>query len=122
MASKIKYDKIENYEEADNFCFRITEGEFKGTVFQYDTITLLPPEGYTWEDLELKKELESQVQMSYNYQVLEGVDGLGDNPTFQDAAGEILIDFLQETFDSGNYMIGDKDASKPRNDNPEESH
>lgn len=85
--------------------FLVTEGKFKGITLRYGTIKIVPPEG-GWD------ETGEADHVTFDFEVTGGPDGLDkesveESEQFQELAGDILFDFMQKSFDEGNYKIGD---------------
>lgn len=121
---KIDYSFAER-DDVENWVVHIKSGKWKETYVTFGKVTIQPPEGETWESLEEKSDgVDLEPVLSYNYGIIESPfdpEELIKDPEFNNHIGDLLSQIIQESFDKGDYKIGDKDASESRNDNPEES-
>lgn len=121
--------------ESDEFCFSEREGEenwvihikkgkWADTYYKYGRVTMEPPEGLTWEDLENMGDEEVTPLLSYNYGLIESpfdLEELVNDTEFNEYVGEILAHVINDAFEKGDYKIGDKNASESGNDNTEDT-
>jgi hypothetical protein len=110
-------------EGEDSWVIHIKEGKWKDTYYKYGKVTLQPPEGYEWVDLE--DQVDITPILKYDYCLIESpleLSELKEDPEFNDYLGDILAQVINDAFEKGDYKIGDQNASESRNDNPEESN
>lgn len=115
---KSEYMLIER-DGCEHWCVQVVDGKYYGALFTYETVNLSPPEGSTWSDLE-NESVDIYPVLSYTYDLIDMPVGYDDN--FENYVGDILVDLLNDSFDKGDYKIGDKDAGESGNNNPEESN
>ena len=115
---KNEYILIER-EGCEHWCVQIVEGKYQGALYTYETVNLLPPEGTKWEEC-LNESVDIYPVLSYTYDLIDMPVGYDDD--FEKYVGDILVELLEDSFDKGDYRIGDKDAGESGNNNPEESN
>lgn len=114
------YETVER-EGVDNWCIRITDGPYKDTVYYYEKVMIAPPEGKSWDDI--NDGVDMHPVLTYNYVIIESdsdPEDIQKDPELDESVGDILVHLVQDTFDKGDYKIGDKNASESGNDNPAE--
>lgn len=105
-------------DDTTHWTVHLLTGDYKDVYIQFGTVKLIPPEGGTLDD-------EGAI-MQFQYDILDlpaylEKEDLESDEDFQNHLGDVLSHIIQDSFDRGDYKIGDKDASKPGNNNTEES-
>jgi hypothetical protein len=101
----------------DQWVVRLKTGKYADTYYMYGRVQIKVPEG---ADLE---EDDINATLSFQYNVIEsplGVDALMEDEDFNNYIGEVLSHIIEDSFDTGNYKIGNKDGESG-NDNTKES-
>lgn len=102
------YDLIDG--DDDYLHVKITDEPYKDTVYQYGKVRVG------------EENSDGSVSLSFDYDIHEGDKSLEGNIEFENHIGNILVDVITKSLDTGDYRIGDKDDSTvDSNDNSEES-
>lgn len=87
----------------EHWCIKITEGEYEGVVYQYDTI-----------DMKIEETEEGDAVIKFEYLKVENPNDLDlDSNEFITIIGDILTEFLQRYLEEADEQRGTDGAEAP---------
>lgn len=93
-------------------------GDYKDVYVQYGTVRLIPPEGGTLDD--------DGATMQFKYDIIDlptylDKEDLESDEDFMNHLGDVLTHIINDSFDTGNYSMGEKGDSESGNNGTQES-
>lgn len=96
-------------DDQEHWVVHLKTGKYKDTYYCYDRVQIIPPnEG--WE-----QEGDVDGTLSFRYGLIESthdLNELAEDEEFNEYIGDVLRHIIEDSFQTGNYKIGDKDGDQ----------